>query len=141
MHAQPLSMILDMTDFAERLRELRAQRQLTQARVAELVGVGVRVYHRWERGGAAPHLDTLLKLADVLDVSLDELTGRANIQNEGRIRNPELNQLVHEVDTLPDDEQQALVLVIDSMVKRTKINRMATSSPRKRASSGVRASR
>lgn len=92
-------------------------------------------------GGAAPHLDTLLKLADVLDVSLDELTGRANIQNEGRIRNPELNQLVHEVDTLPDDEQQALVLVIDSMVKRTKINRMATSSPRKRASSGVRASR
>jgi len=132
---------LDMAHFAERLRELRQQRDLTQARVAELVGVGLRVYHRWERGGAAPHFETLLKLADVLDVSLDELAGREAVAGEARIRNHELHQLVKEVDQLPDDEQQALILVIDSMVKRSKINRMATPSRRKRATSSVRSSR
>ena len=56
MHARPTTLLdLDMADFAQRLRELRTQRNLTQARIAELVGVGLRVYHRWERGGAAPH--------------------------------------------------------------------------------------
>jgi transcriptional regulator with XRE-family HTH domain len=132
---------LDMADFAQRLRELRTQRQLTQARVAELVGVGLRVYHRWEQGGAAPHFETLLKLADVLGVSLDELAGRQDVQDSARIRNVELHQLVHEVDQLPDEEQQALILVIDSMVKRAKLHRMASSSPRKRATSSARTSR
>ena len=132
---------LDMADFAERLRELRTQRQLTQSRVAELVGVGLRVYHRWERGGAAPHFETLCKLADVLSVSLDELAGRQQPKDEGRIRNAELHQLVQEVDTLRDDEQQALILVIDSMVKRAKLHRMTTQSPRKRASAGARTAR
>ena len=142
MHASSLMLIdLDMADFAQRLRELRTQRQLTQGRVAELVGVGLRVYHRWERGGAAPHFETLLKLADVLNVSLDELAGRGEVQDEARIRNAELHQLVREVDQLPDAEQQALILVIDSMVKRAKLHRMTDVSPRKRASSGARASR
>jgi transcriptional regulator with XRE-family HTH domain len=132
---------LDMTDFAQRLRELRTQRRLTQGRVAELVGVGLRVYHRWEHGGAAPHFETLLKLADVLGVSLDELAGRQDAPDEARIKNAELHQLVREVDQLPDDEQQALILVIDSMVKRAKLHRMTNSSPRKRATSSARASR
>lgn len=131
----------DMADFALRLRELRTQRQLTQGRVAELIGVGVRVYNRWERGGAAPHFETLLKLADVLNVSLDELAGRTDVQDEARIKNAELHQLVREVDQLPDAEQQALILVIDSMVKRAKLHRMASTSPRKPATSSVRANR
>jgi hypothetical protein len=54
---------------------------------------------------------------------------------------PELHQLVREVDQLPDEAQQALILVIDSMVKRAKLHRLATPSPRKRATSSVRASR
>lgn len=131
----------DMADFAQRLRELRTQRQLTQGRVAELVGVGLRVYHRWERGGAAPHFEALLKLADVLGVSLDELVGRQDAPDEARIKNAELHQLVHEVDQLPDNEQQALILVIDSIVKRAKLHRLASTSPRKRATSSVRGSR
>ena len=58
-----------------------------------------------------------------------------------RIKNPELHQLVRDVDQLPDEEQQALILVIDSMVKRAKINRMATPSIRRRATSSARARR
>lgn len=118
-----------------------AQASYYQSRVAELVGVGLRVYHRWERGGVAPHFETLVKLADVLSVSLDELAGRTGVQDDGRINNPELHQLVREVDQLPDDAQQALVLIIDSMVKRAKLDRLAAPSPRKRATSGVSASR
>jgi transcriptional regulator with XRE-family HTH domain len=39
----------DMTDFHQRLRQLRTARKLTQTRVAELLGVSPRVYTRWVR--------------------------------------------------------------------------------------------
>jgi len=116
---------LDMAALPDRLRELRQQRQLTQIRIAELVGVGIRVYHRWENGGSTPHFDALLRLADVLNVSLDELTGREPMKEGEQIHNHDLHQLVRQVDRLSDDDQRALIAVMDGLVKRTQISKMA----------------
>ena len=77
-----------------------------------------RAYNRWERGTIAPQLDTLIRIADVLQVPLDELVGRKPVSGEVRIRNHSLNALWQQADTLPDQEQQALILVIDSFVKK-----------------------
>ena len=49
---------------------------------------------------------------------LDELVGRKPVSGEVRIRNHSLNALWQQADTLPDQEQQALILVIDSFVKK-----------------------
>jgi transcriptional regulator with XRE-family HTH domain len=113
-----------MSEFAERLRLLRESRQLTQVRLAELVGVDPRAYNRWERGTIAPHLDTLVKIADVLQVSLDELVGRTPASGDVRIRNHTLNSLWQQADILPDEEQQALILVIDSFVKKSQVEKV-----------------
>lgn len=67
---------LDMSIFSERLKLLRLARNITQARLAELLAVDARVYNRWERGTATPQFDTAVKIADILQVSLDELAGR-----------------------------------------------------------------
>ena len=67
---------IDMEKFAKSLRDTRSARGLTQARLAELLAVSPRVYNRWERGAAIPRLDTLVKIAEILEVSLDELVGR-----------------------------------------------------------------
>lgn len=113
-----------MADFPQRLRDIRQQRQLTQVRIAELVGIGIRVYHRWENGNATPHFDALLRLADVLDISLDELVGREPVNEDSAIHNHELHQLVRQVDQLSDDDQRALIAVMDGLVKRTQISRV-----------------
>jgi transcriptional regulator with XRE-family HTH domain len=123
---------LNMSEFADRLRLLRESRQLTQVRLAELVGVDPRAYNRWERGTIAPHLDTLVKIADVLQVSLDELVGRKAISNDARIRNHLLNSLWQQADTLPDEEQQALILVIDSFVKKSQVEKVVNKRSHKR---------
>lgn len=114
---------LDMSEFAQRLRLLRESRQLTQVRLAELIEVDARAYNRWERGTIAPQLDTLIKIADVLQVPLDELVGRTALSSEARIRNHSLNALWQQADTLPDQEQQALILVIDSFVKKSMVEK------------------
>jgi len=116
---------IDMEEFAQRLRETRSARGLTQARLAELLEVSPRVYNRWERGAAVPRLDTLVKVAEILEVSLDELVGRKEPDDDVlKIRNPELHSLYKEIDRLSDEDQQALVVLIDSLVKRSEFHRM-----------------
>ena len=134
-------LFLNMADFAEHLRTLRSQRQLTQVRLAKLLGVSPRVYNRWENGNAVPHFDTIVQIAEVLQVSLDALAGRSATTDTQRLRNPELHQLYQQVDELPDEDQQALLLVIDRLVKSSRVSRAVGATTPKRRRSNAPASR
>ncbi len=119
---------IDMDGFAERLREARSARGLTQLRLAELLEISPRVYNRWERGIAAPRLDTVVRLAEILEVSLDELLGRKEAtEPEFRLRNPKLHKLYTQIDQLSDEDQQAVVIVLDSLVKRSQFGKLMAS--------------
>jgi transcriptional regulator with XRE-family HTH domain len=119
----------NMTDFHQRLRHLRTARKLTQTRVAELLGFSPRVYTRWENGGATPLFGTVVRIADILGVSLDVLAGRSDCSAEPQIRNPELHRLYKKVDLLSDEDQKALLVVLDSLVKRSRVRRVMAEWP------------
>jgi len=119
----------NMDWFSERLRQLREERSITQTRLAELVDVLPRVYNRWERGVSMPYLGTIVKIADILNVSLDELTVRCDSKDshaEAKIRNPELHRLYQQVDQLSNEDQKALVILLDSLVKSSIVSRVMT---------------
>jgi transcriptional regulator with XRE-family HTH domain len=124
MYLAPLPIPWFMANFAQRLRDLRNSRNLTQTRLAELLAISPRVYSRWETGDVTPHFDTIVRLADILGVSLDELAGRKDISTENMIRNPELNRLYKKVDQLSDEDQKALLVVLDSLVKRSQVSKV-----------------
>ena len=110
----------DMDRFSERLRQLREERNITQTRLAELLDVLPRVYNRWERGAAIPHWGTIVKIADILNVSLDELAERGDSKNSNTdkdTRNPELHRLYQKADQLSGEDQKALIIVLSSFVK------------------------
>jgi transcriptional regulator with XRE-family HTH domain len=113
-----------MTDFHQRLRRLRNARKLTQTRMAELLEVSPRVYTRWDNGDATPQFGTVVKIANILDVSLDELAGRKETDPSAAIHNPELHRLYKKVDQLSDEDQKALVIVLDSLVKRSMVGKV-----------------
>ena len=115
---------LDMTSFAERLKACRMTRKLSQIRLAELLEVSPRVYNRWEKGTAVPHFDTVVKIADLLSVSLDELAGRKDPMSEPLIHNHKLHSLCQQIDHLSDEDQQALAVLMDSLVKRSQMSRL-----------------
>lgn len=116
----------DMQEFATRLREARTTRKMTQARMAELLKVDVRVYHRWERGGALPQLDAVVRIAQVLQISTDSLLGLEATKDAPMIHNPRLHALWQQVDSLSDEDQQALYVLMDSILKRAQISKLLT---------------
>jgi len=96
-----------------------------------MIEVLPRVYNRWERGHIVPQLDALLKLADVLQVSLDELVGRVDTSKDVKIRNHVLHELWRQADLLPDEEQKALIMVIDSFVTKTMMEKVVLKSAKR----------
>lgn len=60
----------------KRLKEVRKIKGLTQAQVAELVGVTVSSVKKWELDLIDPNTDKLIALALALGVSTDYLFGR-----------------------------------------------------------------
>jgi len=68
----------------------------------------------------------LVKAADIVAVSLDELVGRQAHISEPAIKNAELHQLVQEVDQLPDREQQAVIIMLDGLLRSAQVTRPST---------------
>ena len=65
--------------FAERLREARIKRGITQQAAADMFMLSLRGYCRWESGEREPSLDAILMIAHDFDVSLDWLLGRTDV--------------------------------------------------------------
>ena len=68
--------------FAERLKELRKQAHLTQVELAKRLGIGQSSYADWERGKKKPTQDNLVKIAQVLNVSVDYLVGNSEEKSD-----------------------------------------------------------
>jgi len=68
-----------LQSLAGNLRRLREMRGLTQAEVGTRAGIAPAAVSHFETGQRTPSLDSLVKLADALRVSVDALLGRAQI--------------------------------------------------------------
>ena len=62
--------------FAKKLKELRAEKNLTQKQLAEKLILSKNSICEYEKGRSEPNIETLIKLADILDCSIDYLVGR-----------------------------------------------------------------
>lgn len=64
-----------MSDFAKNLRKFRKQKGYSQERLAQELYYGYTAIANYESGRNEPSIDDLVRLAEILDVTLDELVG------------------------------------------------------------------
>lgn len=64
------------------LKKLRKAEGLTQMELAKALNVGASTLAMWESAGREPDIDTLIRIADFFNVSLDELVGRPKISED-----------------------------------------------------------
>ena len=76
-------------EFSERLKNLRKQAHLTQVDVAEKLGISQQAYASWERGVKKPTQENLVKIAQILNVSIDYLLDNSDAD----IKNDELDNV------------------------------------------------
>ena len=64
--------------YYRRIRDLREDKDLSQAKMGEILSCSQRVYSNYERGDIDIPTKTLCKLAEFHKVSVDYLLGRTN---------------------------------------------------------------
>lgn len=57
------------------LKALRHSQKITQEEMAKKLEVKIKSYQNWEQQRSAPPLQTIIKLADFFEVSIDTLVG------------------------------------------------------------------
>ena len=76
--------------FAARLKTLREEKHLTQTELAKRINSNKVQISRYEQGVVLPVGETVVKLADLFDVSVDYLFGRTEIANLGAYQADEI---------------------------------------------------
>ncbi|HEM4990216.1 TPA: helix-turn-helix transcriptional regulator [Streptococcus suis] len=71
-------------EFSERLKDLRKQAGLTQVDVAGKLGISQQAYASWEHGAKKPTQENLVKIAQILNVSVDYLVGNSDVENTNK---------------------------------------------------------
>ena len=62
-----------------RIKEYREEMQLTQRELAEKIGNVQRNISNWENGASEPDCETMVRLVELFEISLDELFGRTPV--------------------------------------------------------------
>lgn len=64
-----------MSDFSFNLKKYRKRKNLSQCKLAKTLHYGCTAIANYESGRNEPSIDSLIKLAEALDVTIDELVG------------------------------------------------------------------
>lgn len=62
--------------FGKRLRDTRLKKGYTQQKMADMLGIALRSYQKYEQGERQPSLSTLVHISDILNVPTDYLLCR-----------------------------------------------------------------
>ena len=98
------------------IKAAREKKQLTQEQLAELVDLSAMHVSVIERGVKLPKLETLINIANVLDVSADVLLQDV-INNRAEIFSSEVSTLMNK---LPQEDQRRVLAALRSFIESTK---------------------
>lgn len=83
---------MDQIKFGKFLSSLRTSKNLTQEQLAEKLNIGSKTISKWECGNTIPDFATIIKISEVLDVSVYELSICERIPKQS-IKQETLNKL------------------------------------------------
>lgn len=123
-----------MGNFQNIFKRLRTSSRLTQAEMAEKLGISRSTIGMYETGAREPDFETLEKIADFFNVDTDYLLGRTEktsilpetighyyLNNETReiaqevFENPELRSLFHVARDIPPERLKAHIAFMKSL--------------------------
>lgn len=122
-----------MNLFADRLRKLRNEHDWSQEELGKRINVTKVSISGYENGNRSPDTETLQKIADVLDVSVDYLLGRSHhrgssMNNGTRVKeieeilsDPNAVLLFNNYKNATEEEKIMFLEILNSIIKAKKL--------------------
>jgi len=120
--------------FGARLKQLRKQRHWTQKELAARVDIRFQLLNKYESGQHIPPAETLIRLAQALDTTVDYLlTG--NPMEETPLANSMLFKRFQALETFNEEDRITIIKVIDAMIAKHRMEAALTPMDKQAASS------
>jgi len=103
-------------NFGSTVVQLRKKVGLSQTELAKQLGIHKNVLGRYERNEVLPSIEIARKIADILDVSLDFLTGKVDVEMDKVTR-----KRILEVSKFEEEDKHHIFSVIDAFIAKRKI--------------------
>lgn len=98
----------------ERLAKIRKEKGYLQKDLAQLLNVSQQIISNIERNSTAPDIDFLKGVADVYEISLDELIGR---RIEYKDDNDIMKQIINIVEKMDDTGKELSLDLVNQVAK------------------------
>ena len=103
-----------MIKMNERIKKIRKQKGFSQIELGKRIGVSQQVITNYERGIREPNIETLLKIAGALDISLEALVGEKPIKPDEQTSRA-LQKRFEQIKKLPPEKQKAFITFVDAL--------------------------
>lgn len=100
-----------------RIATIRKGKGLTQADLAEKVGISRLLISDYERGKVRIYADILAKISTALGISSDTLLEVKNAKNEKYIPNLKIAKRLKALERLPEIKQKAILKTLDDLIR------------------------
>lgn len=98
-------MSADLKQIGERIRNRRKQLNLTQEQLAEKMDVSIQMVSNLERGNKAIKIENLLKLSEILNISVDYIL-------RGSYHTDDVQSLVRDLSRLSESDYKMVEMLI-----------------------------
>ncbi len=115
-------------NLAERIKQIRASKMLSQKEVIAAIDMGAAQYSRIENGKTDPSVSTLKKIAKALGVTLAELFADDNQSIDINSSDKTLMEKVKLIEELDQEEQLTIFKILDAFVSKKKLKDALTSA-------------
>ena len=100
------------------IQKLRRAKKITQSEAAELLGISLSTYQKYERetNGIIPSMEMISRMADFYETSTDYVLGR---KPDEKIMDADLRQLVDLLQEMPDEKRNTVVSLLLALLTQS----------------------
>ena len=106
--------------FAERLKKLRLEADMKQSDLGKLLGVSASTIGMYEQGRRYPDFETLIKIANYFNVSLDFLLGRSDIKDtsyfiDGKPYPKDIVKIFMQLEDATPEKKEIIIKILEDL--------------------------
>ena len=101
--------------FGERLTLIRKKKKISQEDIAKAIGKHAPLIGRYERNEVKPSIEVAVQIANFLNISLDYLVGRSDLELEADIMDTIIS-----VQKLEDSDKQDILKTLNALLRDAK---------------------
>lgn len=99
----------------QNIKKYRIEAKLTQTDLANKLDIIQSNIHRWEADKIMPSLETLKKLATILNVSIDNLIFTSKEIKKFKLANKDLFEKLKDLETLSEADRITIINMIETL--------------------------